>query len=200
MSATGRGSEREARDFYPTPESAFAPLLPHLPRFVKIWEPACGDGRLIKMMMSARDVIAMGNDLAHGYDFLRDETARECIVTNPPFSCAFDFCRRAVELSPRVFMLLPLPFLASATRRPWFRANEPAALYVLSERPSFVVGCKCLRNDCRHRWTLPAGSPAPKRCAACAHDEITITRTDATDYAWFHWDRTGASPRGIFHL
>lgn len=200
MSATGRGAVREERDFYPTPGSAFAPLLPLLPRGVRIWEPACGDRRLIDAMNAVSELGADGADLAQGYDFLADQVPCDCIVTNPPFSLAFDFCRRAVELSPRVFLLLPLPFLASATRRPWFRANEPSALYVLSERPSFVVSCKCIRDGCRHRWSLPSGSPAPKQCLVCGHDEITITRTDATDYAWFHWNRTADAPRGIFHL
>ena len=39
--------DRVPRDFYPTPEAAVWPLLPHLPHHFTYWEPCAGDGALI---------------------------------------------------------------------------------------------------------------------------------------------------------
>ena len=125
-------------DFYATPEAAFRPLLPYLARLGgKIWEPACGDSRLVKWMQEF-GFDAAGSDLNAGYDFLKDGDRHETILTNPPFSLAMEFCDHARQHAPNVFMLLRLNFLASRKRRDWWRRNPPAALFVLSERPSFT--------------------------------------------------------------
>lgn len=85
-------------------------------------------------------LIAEGADLAGGYDFLNDPFSYPCIVTNPPYSLAYEFTRRAVAHSEETFLLLRLNFLASKKRKDWFQRNEPSALFVLSVRPSFVYG------------------------------------------------------------
>lgn len=137
MSATNRGfTIRNASDFYPTPESAFLPLIPYIP-FTPVWEPACGDRRLIQWMVT-NSIPANGDDLNNGYDFLQDNEPKACIVTNPPFSLALEFVQHALKLSPHVFMLLRLNFLASRSRQSFWQANEPSALFVLSKRPSFT--------------------------------------------------------------
>ena len=140
MSATNRGALRRERDFYPTPESAFKPLLEKvLPVNVRFYEPARGDGRLVEWLrVSGRD--AYGSDLAQGFDFLKRKKSfqRDFIITNPPFSLAQEFVTHALTLSDDVMMLLPLGFLGSQKRRDWFVVNEPAALFVLSQRPSFT--------------------------------------------------------------
>ena len=139
MSATNRGSKRHAADFYATPESAFKPLLPFLKAMPEpIWEPACGDGRLLRWM-HLDEIDAKGNDIGrNGYDFLQDNAQRAAIITNPPFSLALEFCDHAINHAPNVFMLLRLNFLGSQKRRDWWRRNPPAALFILSERPSFT--------------------------------------------------------------
>jgi hypothetical protein len=146
MSATCRGAKRHDADFYVTPESAFKPLLSFIPLVGQVWEPACGDGRLIKWMLE-NGLGADGNDLSNGYDFLKDVTPREAIVTNPPFSLALEFCDHALDCSLDVFMLLRLNFLASKKRQEWWRRNPPAALFVLSERPSFTDNGKTDATD-----------------------------------------------------
>lgn len=137
MSATNRGTIRQESDFYPTPRSAFHPLLPFLPRDAEIWEPAQGDGRLV-LYMRRYGLRALGADLNSGYDFLSDATARACIVTNPPFSLALEFCSHALEVSSEVFLLLRLNFLGSQNRKQWWVDHEPRCLFVLSRRPSFT--------------------------------------------------------------
>src|SRR6185436_17067883 len=97
MSATSRGTTRDPKDFYPTNRTAFAPMIPHLPRGVQYWEPCAGDGRLISMLRESGRV-ADGSDLfpqqnefyaATAIDYLADTTPREFVLTNPPFSVAF---------------------------------------------------------------------------------------------------------------
>ena len=152
MSATFRGSVRNENDLYMTPASAFMPMMPYLLQLPSpLWDPAEGDGRLVRWMnewknpgwqwtkhMSGRP--AFGTDLASGGgDFLKCvDTVAETICTNPPFSLAFEFCQHALTLSDNVVMLLRLNFLASVKRRDWFQKNPPNAIFVLSKRPSFV--------------------------------------------------------------
>ena len=85
-------------------------------------------------------ILADGDDLNSGYDFLKDTTQRGCILTNPPFSLAQDFCHHALKHSTHVFMLLRLNFLGSQKRKQWWIQHEPSALFVLSQRPSFTDG------------------------------------------------------------
>ncbi|MDZ4346315.1 MAG: hypothetical protein U1E51_28205 [Candidatus Binatia bacterium] len=151
MSSTNRGSVRSPSDFYATPEEAFAPLLTILPmdKALLYWEPACGDRRLIEWIYAAGG-LADGRDLrTDGIDFLKDETPRSFIITNPPFSLAFEFCQHAVAHAPEVMLLLRLNFLASKKRAAWFKANEPSALFVLSKRPDFTGGGG---DSCDYAW------------------------------------------------
>jgi len=136
MSATNRGSVRNERDFYATPEYAFKMMLPWLPIDVTYWEPACGDGRLVNWLSeSGRE--AGGTDISHGNDFLLDATQRDFLLTNPPFSLGLEFCQHAHVHSNEFLFLLPLNFLGSIKRREWFISHEPSALFIITPRPSF---------------------------------------------------------------
>ncbi len=128
---------RQKQDFYPTPLSAFLPLLPYIDKAKLVWEPASGDGRLIKCLLE-NGFIADGLDLNRGYNFFLDNERRECIITNPPFSAAKQFVQHSLEVSSEVFLLLRLNFLGSQKRHSWWKECKPQCLFVLSERPSFV--------------------------------------------------------------
>lgn len=199
MSATNRGSTRNERDFYPTPLSAFTPLLPFLNQHKLHWEPACGDGRLIRAMRGA-GITADGSDIENHAgetprDFLSDDTTRETIITNPPFSLAFEFCKHARLHSTETWLLLSLNFLASGRRKLWFQANEPAALFVLSSRPSFCRRTTCL--NCRCSITTDPSTRAPKSCIACGSGLLKHSSNDNCEYAWYYW---GTRHSGIKHL
>lgn len=177
MSATNRGATRTPRDFYATPERTFRPLLDVLPRDVAYWEPAAGDGRLIRWLReSGRQ--ALGADLCaapgtprslvfNRRDFLKDRQPRQFILTNPPFSLGLKFCQHAVEVAPEILFLLPLNFLGALYRREWFRAHEPNAIFVITPRPSFGLNKHGKKG------------------------------TDANEYGWFYW---GERWNGIRHL
>ena len=148
MSSTNRGAIRKPMDFYATPSASFLPLIPFLPTNVFFWEPACGDDRLVKMLMETGRK-AGGDDLSNGYDFLKDDSRREFILTNPPFSLAQEFCDHAIKHSREVMMLLRLNFLGSQKRKDWWQKNEPNALFVLSKRPDFTGGGG---DSCEYAW------------------------------------------------
>ncbi len=148
MSATNRGAIRRDADFYATPLAAFTSLIPFLDKTARHWECACGDGRLVTAMMD-HDIACDGSDLSGGCNFLESTREAQVILTNPPFSLAFEFCVKAVALAPEVWMLLRLNFLASQKRRAWFKTHEPAALFVLSARPSFTDGGT---DSCDYAW------------------------------------------------
>lgn len=158
MSATNRGAKRSAADFYPTPLSAFEPLLPFLNLELKHWEPACGDGRLVRCM-EQHGLDASGSDLSLGCDFLNDCRIRQAIVTNPPFSLAQEFCDHAIRHSMETWMLLRLNFLGSKKRRDWWRKNEPKAIFVLSERPDFTGGGG---DACDYGWFFWSSNAVPR--------------------------------------
>lgn len=199
MSATNRGAERVEADFYPTPKSAFEPLIPYLPLGGQVWEPAWGDTRLVKWMLEA-GIDAWGTDLNNQefpVDFILDSTPRYCVLTNPPFSCAFQFCQNAVAHSQHVFMLLRLAFLASDERKDWFKKHEPSCLFVLSKRPSFVMSVTCTdAKGCGYKKLIPIESVRPSACPSCGK-KVKIATSDSADYAWFYW---GDQHKGIIHL
>ena len=85
--------DRVPRDFYPTPEAAVLPLLPHLPTgFFSYWEPCAGDGALIDHLpgfcFSATDIEPHRHDITTA-DALtcdhRHEHGADYIITNPPW-------------------------------------------------------------------------------------------------------------------
>lgn len=151
MSSTNRGAKRIAADFYPTPLAAFKPLLPYLIMHREpVWEPCCGDGRLVKSMQDS-GIAANGADIRDipSYDFLRDTRRHKRIVTNPPFSLAKEFCDHAIKHSDSTIMLLRLNFLGSKKRKEWWKANEPDAIFVLSKRPDFTGDGG---DSCEYGW------------------------------------------------
>jgi hypothetical protein len=110
-------------DLYETHEVAPQALLAHerLPHM--IWEASCGPGRLARVLRRAgHEVIA--TDLhdhnspdqdASGFDFLQQTDVPvqgiDATVQNPPFSKAALFAKKAIELCPLNYLLLPLSFL-----------------------------------------------------------------------------------------
>jgi hypothetical protein len=84
---------RIERDYYPTPEAAVLPLLPHLDYGTMFIEPCAGDGRLMRHLekhgmscVDAFDIEPQHPDVQHG-DALaaRAEFSADVVVTNPPW-------------------------------------------------------------------------------------------------------------------
>jgi hypothetical protein len=89
--------EREKDDFYPTPPEPTRAFLhaeiDRLRDFAPIWEPAAGDGAMVREMeavglaVHASDLVdrGCGARLRDFYDFTIGDRPSAAIVTNPPF-------------------------------------------------------------------------------------------------------------------
>lgn len=114
-------------DLYQTPWQAVEAIVrvERLPPF--LWEPACGPGAIVRELrergyhVTATDLIDYGCPNSRGgVDFLKTKKTPgriEAILTNPPFKNANEFVAHALDLCPRVIMLLRLAFLESEGRR-----------------------------------------------------------------------------------
>ena len=134
-----------------------------------IWEPACGEGHLVKPLRErgfqvwASDIIDRGiNDEI--LDFLTFDSKVKWpgdIITNPPYKYAKEFVEHALDISMdgvKVAMFLKLTFLEGQARRKLFEKYPPKTIYVFSNR------VKCAKNG-----------------------EFENVPSSAVAYAWFIW-------------
>lgn len=130
-------------DFYPTPEIATIKFLEREQFDGEIWEPACGDGAMSKVIERYGYQCKSTDLINRGYgegdiDFLRCTYMTENIVTNPPFKLANKFIHHALEhASKKVAFLMRLNVLESKGRKKLFTQYPFARLYVHSERIPF---------------------------------------------------------------
>jgi hypothetical protein len=170
--------ERDPFDWYVEPTRVTEQLLT-VERFVgSIWDPACGQGNIIKTLRAAghdafgTDVVRRAGNpdwFAGECDFLRGD-ARDAVnvVTNPPFFRAKGteaFIRHALAVvKGKVAVFTDIKFLASASRgEGLFREHPPHRIWILSNRPSCPPGAY-----------LAAGNEAGGGTA---------------DWCWLVWDR-----------
>lgn len=160
--------DREEHDYYATEPEAVE-MLCELETFSpKIWECACGEGHMSKVLESkgykvkSTDLIDRGFGEG-GIDFLKtNEFFEGDIITNPPYKYAQEFIEHALELIPegnKVVMFLKVQFLEGQKRRDLFMLNPPKTVYVSSSRLA------CAKNG----------------------DFKDVTR--AVAYAWFVWEK-----------
>lgn len=141
----GCHGNRVKNDFYPTPPECTQVLLEFLRAYhllipgETIWEPACGQNDMVKVMCEyGYNVIA--TDIQGGVDFLTAELPEgvDWIITNPPFKLAQDFIKRSVEMNKPFALLLKSQYWHSAKRRQLFYEHQPALVMPLTWRPDFT--------------------------------------------------------------
>lgn len=135
--------ERQVDDFYATEPKAMELLLQEESFNKDVWECACGQGHLSKVLVEhgynvkSTDLIYRNYGVG-GIDFLlTTEHWRGCIITNPPYKYALEFIKHALDLIPegeKVAMFLKLQFLEGKTRKEFFINNPPKTIYVSSGR------------------------------------------------------------------
>jgi hypothetical protein len=135
-------------DLYGTPAVATEALLrveTTLPR--RIWEPAVGRGAIAEVLTAAgydvvgTDLVDHGAGYSGGIDFLLERSVPagcEAIVTNPPFKLANEFVAHALDLCPRVIMLLRLAFYESERRTPILEGRGLARVHCFRKRLPFM--------------------------------------------------------------
>lgn len=146
IGAKTRG-EREKDDFYATAPASVEALL-QVERFDgPIWEPACGDGAICRVLEAAGHEVHASDLVDRGYgqtgvDFLMEWQPRAPnIVTNPPFKLGTQFIKKALDLSTgKVAMLLKVGFLEGIERTPVFDDAPFARLWVFRRRQTLLKG------------------------------------------------------------
>ena len=130
--------DAKATDYY-TPSWAIDSLL-DVEAFTGLtWEPAEGDGRIVRAFQKAGGNI-IGSDLSTGTDFLVASQKVENVVTNPPWSLKSEFIQHAKEVArSKVAMLFPLSALSVKGLRPLFEDGQfpLRTVYVFDRRVNF---------------------------------------------------------------
>ena len=157
-------------DFFPTPAWATFALVENERFSGDVWECACGDGAMSRVLEQASRLVFSSDLYPRGYgnaglDFLDPARSADNIVTNPPYNCAEGFVASGVKHARRKFaLLLRLAFLEGANRaNTIFAKCPPSRVWVFSERITFY----------------PSG--------------IDPKGSGTTAYAWFVWDKDAPS-------
>lgn len=150
--------KRKKSDFYETPFSLTKQLLAVESLVGEVLEPACGNGAISSLIQcTAYDAET---------DFFKEEKRYDTIITNPPYSLAYQFIQKAKEVSKnKIVFLLPLSYLHGKKRFDdiWSDRKFPLArVYVFTRYP--MLGEK-LRPDGKYN-------------------------TGMMVYAWFVWERS----------
>jgi hypothetical protein len=155
--STFRRAPINSPDLYRTPRGAIEPLLDAEPIIGSVWEPACGDGALARVLIE-RGIPVWATDLYdHGYgdtgiDFLTSTTGAATILTNPPFNRnqVEKFAVHGLELAHKVILLGRLTILESGRRYSFFQQHPPRRVWVFSDRVPFTtVQMEHTRQNCR---------------------------------------------------
>lgn len=170
---------REKDDFYPTWPGATEALLRVETFDGPVWEPACGEGDMSRVLEAAGYTVISSDLVDRGYgetriDFLMEHQSRAPnIITNPPFGLAKEFVDRALILSSgKVAMFLRLAFLEGIERGSWFPFTPLARVYVMSRRVPMQRGRLKQAGD--------------------GHGSIA--------FAWFVWDPQHKGPPSLHFL
>ena len=121
FSCNNSSGKRKKSDFYETPYSITRHLLSRefFDCSSRVLEPASGNGAITKVLKEKFDHnnITEYDLVTHGTDFLKEEKQFSYIITNPPFSLAYEFVSKAKEIATTKFaFLLPLSYLHGQKR------------------------------------------------------------------------------------
>jgi len=118
FSANNATGKRKKSDFYETPYTLTRKFLDveYFNKNSTVCEPACGGGAITRVLKEHWE-----DDKVTAYDqetnFLWETGEYDYIVTNPPFSIAFEFIQRAKLVAKSKFaFLLPLSYLHGKKR------------------------------------------------------------------------------------
>jgi hypothetical protein len=183
LSTVGRAALNCRRDdLYETPPEAVQALmraetLPH-----RIWEPAAGRDAIVNILRAAGHEVLASDLVDYGHpthfaqrDFLLEWTLPkgcEMILTNPPFKLANEFVEHAIDLCPRVVMLLRFLFLEGTRRSEILEERGIIRIHLFSRR---------LQGMHRDGW-----------------DGNKVSNSRA--FAWFVWDREHRGPPTVHRI
>jgi hypothetical protein len=182
--------DTRANDSYNTPAVAVRALLAveDVPRTV--WEPCAGGGYIVSALQDGgRRVVATdltkrkrSFDCVGGVDFLKQTTMpcldddaypAQAIFTNPPFKIAEEFVAHALDIAPKVYVLLRVGFLAGLRWKKRGFAKHCRRVHVFSPRLPMM-----------HRKNHKGAK----------------NENSAMDFAWYVFDVRGARQQIMFDM
>jgi hypothetical protein len=158
--------QRKKSDFYQTPYSMTQQLVEtgEIDPSKSTLEPACGAGAITTVL--GRNGFASLTGYDRDVDFLSEHRTYDQIVTNPPFSLAYEFIKHAKKVATRkICFLLPLSYLHGKSRydHVWQDRGFPLkCVYVFTRYPMLE---DVISDDGKYK-------------------------TGMMVYAWYVWDKT----------
>jgi len=154
VGASRNNGIREINDFYPTPSYVVDELLKREEFSGNVWECACGEGDISKVLEN-NDYEVISSDLIdRGYgeqlDFLQSNRIVDNIITNPPFKLALDFVLKAKKQGrKKIAMFLKTVWLESEGRYEMFQDKEfpLKTVYQFSKRVSLYKEGVKMKNS-----------------------------------------------------
>lgn len=167
--------DRVERDYYATDPDAVRVFLEEERFSSKVWECAVGGGHIADVLKDygydvySTDITDRGYPNTEIMDFLECEVEENDvdIITNPPYSKAKEFVKKALDISKdgvKVAMLLRLQFLEGKRRAELFNEYPPCKVYVNVSRVT------CAKNGDFEKHLRETGS-------------------SPVAYAWFVWEK-----------
>lgn len=165
-------TERQIDDYYATDPIAIDRLLAKETFSKEIIECCVGGGHLAtrleqyEYIIDGYDIVDRGYPNTTVIDFLNDfsqTNIKKDIITNPPYTYAQEFVRKALSIiadGQKVAMLLRLNFLESIGRQSLFQEFPPQKVYVATKR------INCAKNA-----------------------DFASYPSTAVAYAWFVWQK-----------
>ncbi len=172
---------RDQFDWYVEPEWVSSRLFENEEFIGKIYDPACGLGRILQAARRAAHYV-VGSDIvcrcaeASQLDFMQTTMRCDNIISNPPFGISEKFIIHAMNLyDSKIAMLLPANWVQGDKRSRWLATTPLRRVWFLCPRPSMPPGA-----------VIIAGGKVGN---------------GTTDYGWFIWERgyTGRAEIGWLH-
>jgi hypothetical protein len=167
---TKRSADLNGPDFFPTPKWATFALIENETFHGDIWECACGDGAMSRVLAQTGQPVRSTDLHDRGYGtsgvaFLTTQSEADNIITNPPYNCAEGFVASGLKQAKyKLALLLRLAFLEGRHRgNTIFKNSPPSRVWVFSDRITFY----------------PSG--------------VEPKGSGTTAYAWFVWDKQAPS-------
>lgn len=175
MNGISNTAVREESDYYATDPRAMEDLLRYETFNKYIWEPACGEGNLSKVLelhgyeVYSTDLIDRGYQ-SNKMDFLQSNKKwHGDIVTNPPFKYTTEFILKgleSLEIGGKLALFLKINYLSGKRRyKEIYSKFPPYRVYIFTGRRA------CSKNN------KPEGF-----------------KNNGMDYAWFIWEKGMIGP------
>ena len=125
-------TQAQGRDLFQTPNYAVDLLIPYIPKRIhSVWEPACGDLKIVKRLLEKTDLDVYASDIRPTkegqiqlYNFLLGneentlpfdiweslQADNVAIITNPPFSLKRKFYEKCREYKIPFALLIPADY------------------------------------------------------------------------------------------